>query len=69
MDDNKKFGMSLVDEDGFVDQLFYTRDVWEMIIESIQKHAEFKSNDYERGYNDGYQKALADAKRIIMQTK
>jgi len=45
----KKFGLSLIDEDGFVSQLFYTRDVWENIIKTIEK--EISEYDISRIFN------------------
>jgi len=33
-----KFGISLEDEDGFVTNMFFTKDVWKKIIKSIEQH-------------------------------
>jgi len=67
--DEIKMGLSLMDEDGFITPLFFTKDVWKTIIEAVGEHIESEDNHYDLGYNAGYQKALADAKTIIMQTK
>ena len=37
---SKKFGVSLIDTKGFVDQLFYTKPEWEKIIEVVEKQIE-----------------------------